>query len=965
MANVKNFGLVGVGTSVQFGKAGPSLGQQSATILKADGTAAFRLPSGTTGQQPAAATAGSGGMRFNSTSGSMEYSDGSTWVSLATGGAAVTAVSVATANGLAGTSSGGTTPELTLSTSVNGLVFGDGTAFYAGVSGTDIKTVGGVSLIGSGDVGVIGSQYGGTGVNNGSSTITLGGSLTTVGANSMTITTTGATSVTMPTSGTLLSTTNIAANAVTSFQTDLDGLTPSSATNGVVTLSGTLGPTSGGTGLSSFSSGDVLYASGANTWAAAAPGSTSGVQAWDADLDALAGLTTTGYIVRTGAGTATTRAIQGTAGNIVVTNGSGVSSDTTIDLDTVSQAATGDFVKVTLDTFGRVTGNTAVTTADITGLVDSQYLRLDGTSTMAGNIAMGSFKVTGMADPTAAQDAATKNYVDNAVTGLSWKQAVLVATTANITLSGEQTIDGVTTSASRVLVKDQTDQTENGIYVSAAGAWARSQDANTGPELDNASVFVQQGTVNADSGWVQVTSPVTLGTSNIVWQQFSGAGAYVGGTGISISGNVINANLGAGIVELPSDEIGIDLYDTPTGALWLTADGTTKSTATGAKLYLKLAAAGGLTQDATGLYIPAAGVTNAMLVNDSIGLNGDTGTSSVDLGQTLEIVGDSVQGIVTSVAGQTATITASNASTTQKGVASFDTDNFAVTAGAVSIKAGGIDLTTDVTGTLPVVNGGTGATSFTATRLLIGDGTNPVTTDALLTFVTASNTLTVGTGTIAGTDGGDVTITATATDANINLIPNGTGAVVVGPAGAGLIQSDSGETLTVTGDTGLTLGVGTSGDITLSLPASNTYKVSVVGPTDAQYIDGLANNDLVTKYYVDTIAGSSTGDVKAVQGTVNLTSATSQNIGVTLPAGVTILSVKVNVTVASDAATTLVVGKSGGSQYMTAAENDPEVTGLYLAETDVDEAGAVQVQATVATAGTVGSAKVIVTYQIN
>lgn len=94
--------------------------------------------------------------------------------------------------------------------------------------------------------------------------------------------------------------------------------------------------------------------------------------------------------------------------------------------------------------------------------------------------------------------------------------AVACATTANITLSGEQTIDGVTTSASRVLVKNQTTTTNNGIYVSAAGAWARATDANTSEEVALAFVYVLGGTVAAGKTYQILNSP-TLGTDAITW----------------------------------------------------------------------------------------------------------------------------------------------------------------------------------------------------------------------------------------------------------------------------------------------------------------------------------------------------------------------------------------------------------------------------------------------------------------
>jgi len=138
-------------------------------------------------------------------------------------------------------------------------------------------------------------------------------------------------------------------------------------------------------------------------------------------------------------------------------------------------------------------------------------------------------------------DIANKSYVDSVAQGLDVKSPVLVGTTANITLSGEQTIDGILTSSSRVLVKNQTTQSQNGIYVSSSGTWSRSSDANTWNQLVSAFVFVEEGTTQADTGWVCTVDPGgTLGTTPVTWAQFSGAGTYQAGTGLTLSGNVFS-----------------------------------------------------------------------------------------------------------------------------------------------------------------------------------------------------------------------------------------------------------------------------------------------------------------------------------------------------------------------------------------------------------------------------------------
>lgn len=150
-------------------------------------------------------------------------------------------------------------------------------------------------------------------------------------------------------------------------------------------------------------------------------------------------------------------------------------------------------------------------------------------------------KVTGLSAPTSDSDAATKAYVDATRTGLDFKDSVRAATTANITLSGLQTIDGVALQAgNRVLVKNQTNAAENGIYVVSSGAWTRASDADSSSEVTSGMyVYVSEGTVNGATGWVLTTpDPITLGTTALNFTQFSGAGSYVAGPGITREGNV-------------------------------------------------------------------------------------------------------------------------------------------------------------------------------------------------------------------------------------------------------------------------------------------------------------------------------------------------------------------------------------------------------------------------------------------
>jgi hypothetical protein len=151
----------------------------------------------------------------------------------------------------------------------------------------------------------------------------------------------------------------------------------------------------------------------------------------------------------------------------------------------------------------------------------------------------------GITDVYTKSEVYTKTEVDGAVTGLDFKQSVRVATTANITLSATQTIDGVAVVAgNRVLVKDQTAGAQNGIYVVAAGAWSRSTDADNTPAGEVTAgmyCFVEEGSTNSDSGWVLTTNDtITLGTTSLTFAQFNGLGQVTAGTGLSKSGSTLN-----------------------------------------------------------------------------------------------------------------------------------------------------------------------------------------------------------------------------------------------------------------------------------------------------------------------------------------------------------------------------------------------------------------------------------------
>lgn len=155
--------------------------------------------------------------------------------------------------------------------------------------------------------------------------------------------------------------------------------------------------------------------------------------------------------------------------------------------------------------------------------------------------------IQNVGSPSAATDAANKAYVDNLIQGLQWKQPARAATTANITnllTAAPNTLDGVTLVANdRVLVKNQTTQSGNGIYTvttvgtGANGVWARATDMDTSAEFPNASVYVAEGTTQADTNWTVTTNaPITVGTTAVVWAQVgTGGTTYSAGNGLQLA----------------------------------------------------------------------------------------------------------------------------------------------------------------------------------------------------------------------------------------------------------------------------------------------------------------------------------------------------------------------------------------------------------------------------------------------
>lgn len=176
-----------------------------------------------------------------------------------------------------------------------------------------------------------------------------------------------------------------------------------------------------------------------------------------------------------------------------------------------------------------------------------------------GHISASNAQIKNVAEPTDDTDVATKYYVDAARSGLDVKQSVRLATTEDITLSGEQTIDTkMAVAGDRVLVKDQDTAKDNGIYiVVAGGAWTRATDFDTNTEVTSgAFTFVEDGLVNLNAGFVVTTKVVDVGTTAIDWTLFSASGTLIAGDGLSKSGYTLAVNVDSiGGIEINSDSL--------------------------------------------------------------------------------------------------------------------------------------------------------------------------------------------------------------------------------------------------------------------------------------------------------------------------------------------------------------------------------------------------------------------------
>ena len=312
---------------------------------------------------------------------------------------------------------------------------------------------------------------------------------------------------------------------------------------GVLTLGGILDVANGGTGTTTLTG--YLKGNGIAPFSAVASIPTSDLSGTISNLQlANSAITINGNSVSLGGSTTVTATatnaltigtgLSGTSynGSTAVT----IAIDSTVATLTGSQTLTNKTISGANNTLSNI-GNSSLTNSSLT--VGTTNIALGATSLTLGGLT----SVTVTQDPVAALDLATKQYVDTVAQGLNAKAACVYSTTANITLSGLGTQAGGDWASSltvgdRILVKNQSSSQFNGIYVAAAGTWARSADMNVWAEVPSSFVFISNGATLADTGWVTTADAGgTIDVTAMPWVQFSGAGTYTAGTGLTLAGS--------------------------------------------------------------------------------------------------------------------------------------------------------------------------------------------------------------------------------------------------------------------------------------------------------------------------------------------------------------------------------------------------------------------------------------------
>jgi hypothetical protein len=358
-----------------------------------------------------------------------------------------------------------------------------------------------------------------------------------------------------------------------------------------------------------------------------------------------------------------------------------IAIDSTVVTLTGSQVLTNKSISGSTNTLSNI-GNSSLTNSSLT--IGTTNISLGGTSLTLGGLT--SVAVT--QDPVSALQLATKQYVDSVAQGLDAKASCVFSTTGNITLSGLATQAGgdwasSLTAGNRILVKNQSSSQFNGIYVAASGTWTRALDMDTWAEVPSSFVFIEDGSTLADTGWVTTANAVgTIDVTAMPWVQFSGAGTYTAGTGLTLTGtqfsltSPVATSLGGTGSTSALNQYGV-VYGSTTTAMATTAAGTSTQVLHGNASGAPTFGAVSLTADISGVLAVSNGGTGVATLS---GLAYGNATSPFTAATAAQVV---------SVIGSTAVTNATNAS------------NVAVTTGAAATNY--IHFGTATTGNLPVL----------------------------------------------------------------------------------------------------------------------------------------------------------------------------------------------------------------------------------------------------------------------